>query len=280
MSTILACTDGSLYAPSIYQHAAWAASRLTIPINILHVIEREDVPLNHDFSGNLGFHANEELMEELTQLDEAHARVARLRGSAILEDALTKIEGHLVTTTQRHGSLVDTVVEFEHDTALVVLGKRGEHADFSKAHLGSNLERVVRSVKIPVLVAAREFKPVRKFLIAFDGGNSALKAVAYVASKALLEGVECHLIAIGNPGTELERSLESSATALRGAGFSVISELLPGDPDDVISAKVKDGEIDLLVMGAYGHSRVRQFILGSTTTNLIRTCNVPVLLFR
>jgi len=34
------------------------------------------------------------------------------------------------------------------------------------------------------------------------------------------------------------------------------------------------------VMGAYGHSRVRQFILGSTTTTLIRTCTVPVLLFR
>ncbi len=36
----------------------------------------------------------------------------------------------------------------------------------------------------------------------------------------------------------------------------------------------------LLVMGAYGHSRVRQFILGSTTTHLIRTCHVPVMLFR
>jgi len=280
MSTILACTDGSRYAPSIYKHAAWAASRLTIPLHILHVIEREDVPLNHDLSGNLGFYANEELMEELTRLDEAHARVARLRGNAILDDAVKQIEGHLTTTTQRHGSLVDTVVEFEHEAALVVLGKRGEHADFSKGHLGSNLERVVRSVKIPVLVAAREFHPIRRFLIAFDGGNSALKAIVYVATKGLLKGAECHLVAIGNPGTDLERSLAAAATALEGTGFAVTAELLAGDPDEVISAKVKDAGIDLLIMGAYGHSRVRQFILGSTTTNLIRTCHVPVLLFR
>lgn len=280
MSTILACTDGSLYSASIYQHASWVASRLSLPIHVLHVIEREDVPLNHDFSGNLGFQANDELMEELTRLDESHARVARLRGKAILEDAAIQIDSSTTKTTQRHGALVDTVVEFEKDAALVVLGKRGEHADFSKAHLGSNLERVVRSAKIPVLVAAREFRPVKRFLIAFDGGNSALKAINYVATKPLLKDSECHLIAIGKPGSDLERSLNGAATALKGAGFAVTAELLAGDPDEVISAKVKDSGIDLLVMGAYGHSRIREFILGSTTTALIRTCHVPVLLFR
>jgi nucleotide-binding universal stress UspA family protein len=279
MSTILACTDGSLYAPSIYQHASWAASQLALPVHVLHVIEREDVPTNRDLSGNLGFHANEELMEELTRLDESHARVARLRGTAILEDAAKQIEGG-VKITQRHGALVDTVEEFEKDAALVVLGKRGEHADFAEGHLGSNLERVVRSAKIPVLVAAREFKQVKRFLIAFDGGESSLKAIHYLCTQPLLKGAECHIIAVGKADSELSRALDGAATALKGAGYAVTSELLSGDADDLISSKVKDTSSDLLVMGAYGHSRVRQFILGSTTTNLIRTCHVPVLLFR
>ncbi|MFK7851402.1 MAG: universal stress protein [Akkermansiaceae bacterium] len=279
MSTILACTDGSQYSPSIYQNASWAANKLSLPVHVLHVIEREEAALNHDLSGNLGFQANDELMEELTRLDESHARVARLRGKAILEDAAKQIDAE-VKLTQRHGALVDTVNEFEEGAALVVLGKRGEHADFAKGHLGSNLERVVRSAEVPVLVAAREFKPVKRFLIAYDGGNSALKAIDYVANKSLLKGAECHLVAIGKSGSELERSLEASTTALKGVGFTVTSELLAGDPDEVIAAKVTDSKIDLLVMGAYGHSRIREFILGSTTTNLIRTCHVPVLLFR
>lgn len=279
MNTILACTDGSLYAPSIYQHADWAAARLDAAVHVLHVIEREETPATHDLSGNIGFSASDELLEELTRLDEAHSRVARLRGKAILEDAAKQITAR-TSATQRHGSLVDAVAEFEKDAALIVLGKRGEHADFSKGHLGSNLERVVRSAKIPVLVAAREFRPVNRFLIAFDGGPSALKAIHYLGTQPLLKVTECHLIAVGKPDTELSRSLESAATALKGAGYAVAAELLPGDPDEIISAKVKDSSADLLVMGAYGHSRVRQFILGSTTTNLIRTCHVPVLLFR
>ena len=280
MSTILTCTDGSLYAPSIYQHAAWAASRTGAEIHVLHVIERDDSPGRRDLSGSIGFDANAELMEELARHDESHARLAKLRGKAILEDAVKQLSGHVVKTTQRHGSVVETLEEFEQGAELVVIGKRGEHADFAKGHLGSNLERVVRSARIPVMVAAREFKPVTRFLIAFDGGASALKAAHHAATNPLLRGLECHLVMVGRQDRERELSLEHAATSLRGAGLEVAVDLVAGDPDEVIASEVEKREIGLLVMGAYGHSRVRNLILGSTTTHLIRTCHIPVILFR
>lgn len=286
MTTVLACTDGSLYSPSIYHHAGWAASRLGASIHVLHVIERHDQPARRDLSGSIGFDASAELLEELTRLDESHARVARLRGQAILEDAVKQLgiagvggtwEVH---TTQRHGSLVETLDEFEKDAAIVVVGKRGEHADFASGHLGSNLERVVRSARVPVMVAAREFKVPERFLVAFDGGPSSLKAVGHMATSPLLRGLECHLLAVGKSDGGLARSLDESATALRGVGFEVTADLRAGDVEETIAAEVETRGIGLLVMGAYGHSRVRQFILGSTTTTLLRTCHVPVLLFR
>jgi nucleotide-binding universal stress UspA family protein len=280
MPTILTCTDGSLYAHSVYQHASWAASRLAASILVLHVIERDEAHEPRDLTGSIGFDANAELLEELAKHDESHARVARLRGKAILQDAAKLLAGHEVKTTQRHGSVVETLDEFETGAELVVIGKRGEHADFAKGHLGSNLERVIRSARIPVLVAAREFKPIQSFLLAFDGGPSSLKAVHHAATNPLLKGLDCHLIMVGRKNHEDELSLEHASTGLRGAGFSVTADLLPGDPDEVIAAEAENREIGLLVMGAYGHSRVRQFILGSTTTHLIRTCHVPVMLFR
>lgn len=286
MTQILTCTDGSLYSPSIYRHAAWAASALSSSIHLLHVIEHHESRDSQDLSGSIGFDANAELLSELASLDETNARVARLRGKAILEDAkkqlgISGIGGTWeIKATQRHGSLVETVEEFEEDAALIVIGKRGEHADFSKSHLGSNLERVVRVAKAPVLVASREFHRPKSFLLAFDGGPSAMKAVHHIATKTLLRGMECHLVAVGKADTELARSLDESATALRGAGYQVQADLLPGDPDEVIAAQVKERGIGLLAMGAYGHSKVRQFILGSTTTTLVRTCLVPILLFR
>lgn len=286
MSTIIACTDGSLYSPSIYRNAAWAASRLGASIQILHVIEHHESREKQDLSGNIGFDANAELLAELVSLDESHARVARLRGKAILEDAVRQLgisgigSNSEVVTTQRHGSLVETLGEFEKHASLVIIGKRGEHVDFAKGHLGSNLERVVRSAQVPIFVAAREFRQVNRFMIAFDGGLSSLKAIHHVATQPLLSGLECHIVAVGKPGGPLAKELEDAALSLRGAGFTVTAELLTGDPDEVIASQVTQRNIDLLVMGAYGHSPIRQFILGSTTTGLIRTCLVPLLLFR
>ena len=283
MKPILACTDGSQYAPSIYDHAAWVALRAGSAVRVLHVLEREESTRGRDLTGSLGFDAGAELMEELVQLDEAHSRVARLRGKAVLEDAKKQLTERGVTSVevlQRHGSLVDTVEEFEDDAEVVVLGKRGEHADFAKGHLGSNLERVVRTAVVPVMVASRAFKPIESFLIAFDGGASSLKAVHYAASNPLLKGLKCHLIAVGKPGSETARELEAASTALKGAGFEVESELFQGHVEEIIKREVEARSADLLVMGAYGHSRIRRLVIGSTTAQLVRDCHVPVLMFR
>ena len=284
MSTILACTDGSQYSASVYQHAAWVAKQSGAAIHVLHVIERDEARPAADLSGNLGFDASAELMEELVDLDEAHARVARLRGKAVLEDAVRQLkeesESLEVITTQRHGSLVETLDEFENNADLVIVGKRGEHVEQAKGHLGSNLERVVRSAKIPVMVASRAFQPIENFMIAFDGGASSLKAVHFAATQPLLKGVKAHLLAIGKPGSNLELELGHAATGLRGAGFEVHADLMSGDADELISREAEKLGIDLVMMGAYGHSMIRRFIIGSTTTTLVRTCKVPVLLFR
>jgi nucleotide-binding universal stress UspA family protein len=42
----------------------------------------------------------------------------------------------------------------------------------------------------------------------------------------------------------------------------------------------REQDIDLLIMGAYGHSVIRRFLVGSTTTHVIRNATVPVLLLR
>lgn len=280
LKPILVCTDGSLYARSIYQHAAWAAGRMGGAIHVLHVIERHAHGVPSDLSGNIGFDANAELLGELARLDESQARVARLRGAAILADAEKQLDGYVVTSTQRHGSLVETLDEIEGGASLLVIGKRGQDVDFAKGHLGSNLERVIRSSVIPVLVASREFKPIGRVMIAFDGGASSLKAVDHAASDPLLKGLECELLMVGKADAGGAEALEKAALKLGGAGLEVRREVLAGDPEEVIGVQVKERGVDLLMMGAYGHSRVRQLILGSTTTHLIRTCQVPVLLFR
>ena len=58
------------------------------------------------------------------------------------------------------------------------------------------------------------------------------------------------------------------------------TQLLAGEPQDVLPELVRAQAPALLVMGAYGHSRLRQWLLGSTTSTLLRLSDVPVLVLR
>lgn len=283
MSTILSCTDGSVYAPSIYDHTAWAARRLGASVHLLHMLEHPGSPPPVDASGTIGFDAQNELMDELVSLAEEQGRLAQARGRAVLEQANGRLAEAGVAPAvaeQQHGALVDAIERFDAAVDLVVMGKRGEHADFAKLHLGSNLERVIRSCHRPVLVASRAFKPIERFLLAYDGSPSVLKAVEFVRQSPLLKGLRCHILRAGKIDDNARYYLGEAAGQLRDAGFEVTSDAIPGPAPEVIAAAVKQHRIDLLVMGAFGHSRVRQFFVGSTTSSMVRTVLIPVLLFR
>lgn len=284
MPKIIALIDGSIYSESICDHAAWIAAATDSSVQIVHVLGRRSVPSEEaNFSGSIGLGARTALLEELAELDGQKAKLAHKRGRAILEDAKVRISKsgvNEISTKLRNGEIVETVQELEETADLIVIGKRGEGADFDKLHLGSNLERVVRSSHKPVLVASRAFKPIQRFLIAFDGGASAIKAVEHVARNHMFSDIQCQLLTVGTETTEAKRQLEGAAATLRNAGFTVETEILPGQAEEVIAKKAESGDIDLLVMGAYGHSRIRNLIIGSTTTEMLRSCKIPVMLFR
>ena len=282
MTKLLACIDASLYATSVCDHAAWAAQRLCASVEILHVIQRKDaVTARHDLSGAVGLGAKSALMEELTRIEEEAARLAREQGRTLLaaaEKRLSEAGVSDVTVCHRHGGIVETVIDREADCDLVVIGKRGASADFARGHLGSKVERVVRQSIKPVLVASRSFKPIRRALIAFDGGPSARKAVAFAATSPLFADVELDIVTAGSE-TEKSRDALRWAREVLG-GRAKRSEVVPGDTDEVLIAEAHASGADLVVMGAYGHSPLRRLIVGSTTTALIRGVTLPVLLFR
>jgi len=280
MPTIVALVDGSLYSHSVCDNAAWIAGRTGAELELMHVLGRRHPAGPTNLSGSISLGARSALLQELATHDEQAAKLAQRHGRAILEDAQAHVAeaGITATTRLRLGDLLEEIAE--HDADMIVIGKRGEAADFAKLHLGSNLERIARTWPKPLFVAARAFRAVKRFLIAFDGGPSSLRALDYVASSPLFSDLEGHVLMAG-PDTEKNRkALGNAAAALESAGMTVDTSLIPGQVDTVIAAAVDTQAIDLLVMGAYGHSRIRSMIIGSTTSEMLRSCKVPVVLLR
>ncbi|MDR1075060.1 MAG: universal stress protein [Xanthomonadaceae bacterium] len=260
---VLAAVDDSPYAESVAGYAGWAASRLHAPLQLLHTLNPDSVGTNRDLSGN---------PIDCPASDTGLALLERLRGNA------RKLYGIEAGTTQHYGTLLDTLQALEPQMRLLAIGKRGEDSNPSDHQLGSNLERIIRAVRRPVLVTSGPLLPVRRFLIAYDGGSAGQQCLDGVCAGAFFEGMECHLLMATEPSNKHQAQLEKAANRLRQAGFEPSTEIICGAPEVVIAQHINSREIDMLVMGSYGHSRIRNLFVGSTTTHVLLNCPKPVLM--
>lgn len=281
MKRILVCTDGSSYSLESCRCACWLASQNKLSIDVLYVTDARqfEVATVVDLSGSLGVQPYEGMLAQL------HA-VERKKSEFVWEQARQIFEkAGLVECVRYHhetGMLVDRISDYDFQTDLILLGKRGEHANFAVQHLGSVLERTLRATKTPCLITNQKFKTLRRIALAYDGGESTCKALKFIAENMPFKALEIHIVAVA------ESAYESNATAnlaeaqelLKELGIKPICQMLSGEVGFAISNYVEDADIDLLVVGAYGHSRIRDFLIGSTTTELLRACNVPFLCFR
>ncbi|MGM8932532.1 universal stress protein [Salinicola halophyticus] len=281
---VLACIDDSHHAFAVCAAAAWAAERIGAPIELMHVLSKAPCLGAADASGQIGLGSREHLREQLTELDEQRAKIAQQHGRELLEAVRGQAErlapSAKVSTALRHGELIESLVEREPQTRLVVLGKRGESAGEALEHLGSNLERVVRTLHTPILVTPPEFQPPSRLLLAFDGGQTTRKGVEMIAESPLLNGLVCHVVMIG-AGTDDQRAqLQWALDRLRQGQVDAQGTILAGEVDEVLADYADRQQIDLMIMGAYGHSRIRHLLVGSTTTAMLRHARTATLVLR
>lgn len=284
MTRITACIDGSAATAAVCDGAIWASRRLGQPLTFLHVLDRGRYPAPGDYSGAIGLGSCEHLTDELTRLDVRRAQVALEQGQAILAAARARALAaglEAPELCQRHGDLVETLAEIAADVRLLVIGRQGED---SRRHagqpIGSQLENVTRSLARPILVVPDDFQAPDSLLLAYDASPSARQAVSTLAASPLVKGLPLHLLMVGEDNALTRAALHDAQAQLEIAGFLVIPAIREGNLEPVLHAYRQERAIDLVAMGAYGHSRIRRLLLGSTTSQMLHTSRTPLLLLR
>ena len=288
MKKILLCSDGSAFSENIYRYGAWFAKSLKAEeVDVLCVtdIRRQQAISSINLSGSIGFDASENLLDRLVELEHEKAKIDHQRTKLVLQAAAQnlKAEGvEKINLLHETGFLVDCLSKFEADCDLIVLGKRGEAAEFASGHLGANLERIVRSSHKPCLVTSRQFQPIERIAVAYDDSPSSQKILQFIADSSVFEGLKLHIITVAKSAAEETAiaRIESAKQSMQQAGFEPVCSVVEGHSEKAIANYVNERDINLLLMGAYGHSRIRHLVIGSTTAQILRSSHIPVLLFR
>lgn len=137
----------------------------------------------------------------------------------------------------------------------------------------------------PLLMIPRWLKPHtwgKRVFIAWKGTPEAARAVA--GALPFIRKADSVRICVANPRGEREgedeQSLNRLATYLmrHGANVDPIVSATSWEGDDkLIASEIEGFNADLVVMGAYGHSRVREMFFGGLTEKVVKTANTAVL---
>jgi nucleotide-binding universal stress UspA family protein len=277
IKNILVPLDGSEHSKAALDYAIWITRKFDGTLFGQHIIDTISIEgtFFHDISGSLGF---EPYLDFSTKMRE----ILEERGRTILEDFAARCEksGIRYTTLLDMGLIANEICERSKTADLVIIGHRGVNEEFSTGLLGTTAESITRKCPRPVFVSTRQFKPIEKPLLAYDGSQRASSAMESAAEFCSVLHLPLTVVTIARDDTVGQANLQQARAYLGSYSIDTKYELGRGYPEQKIVEYLVNRDHDLLFIGAYGHRRIINMVLGSATEYVLRNAPCPVFLNR
>lgn len=285
--SILVPTDGSEHALRAAKHGRMLSRAFDATLHVITVVDVAAAAGPFDAGG-----VDTEFVDRLEEMGRETVQS--------VEDALDETERLRTDVTKGRPS--DAIFEYAdaNSSDLIVTGTHGR-SGLNRYFAGSVAERVVRLSEIPVITvrAAERSRVVdgyENILVPTDGSEHAVAAADNAiaigrASNARIHAV--HVVDVGAAATtpsvtppttlieqlesEGERSTESIAKRARDAGLDVTTDVFEGSPARDLLEYADENEIDLVATGTAGRTGLDRYLVGSTTEQIIRRAEMPVL---
>ena len=285
IGSILALVDGGPGSQGVLQTATRLARTCGSYLEVLHVTVDPETVIPVVAEGMSGT-AVAQIVESTRQGAEKRAEEAhRLFQDSVRKEGLkvtstdadpqpgtfavawTQVQGREAGEAAQRGRLFD----------MTVLARPGEEEGSAAA---VTLEAALFETGRPILIAPPEAPAAfpKHVVLAWDASREAARAVW--AARPLLEAAAQVSIVTVLEGNEEANPVELARYLMR-LGISADTHLVKRGKRDIGSClldSATDLKADLLAMGGYGHSRVRELILGGATRSVIERAGLPILM--
>ncbi len=178
------------------------------------------------------------------------------------------------------GIVTREILAHAQNADLVVMGRRGHGAKWAGPLLGSTFEAVARHAPKPVLATQSEARVIRRILVAYDSSERSRDALKVAARWGTATQREIILLTVDDGRAGREEASKEGATYFKQSGVPVKQIFVPGHVAKAILHVADVEACDLIMLGAYGHSRFVQAFFGSTVDDVLHGAKTPVLITR
>ena len=278
IKSILLPIDGSPYTEAVLEYGDFFAQKFGAVLRILTVI---DIRL-FDWSVATSADSFVPIMPS-AEFQEESQRIQNEKAEKVIQKASEWLNAKKRTfeVLKVSGIPVDEICQTAKTTDMVIMGIRGEYERWSGKLLGATTESVTRQISKPIMLVDKTFTPFELIYCGYDGtiaANRALETAAFLASSLSLP---LKVLSVFDAEDERESVLNEAKQYLTPykIKFDLLAET--GDPDEVlVNVQNNSAKPSLMVIGGYGHSRLREAILGSTTVHVMRKAQKPILLVK
>ncbi|WP_019672138.1 universal stress protein [Psychrobacter lutiphocae] len=276
--SVIACLDFPDYVHAVLNGSLWAAKALRAPIGLLHAAPSVYHKSAVDYSGCLIGDDGDTLLNQLAQEEKDSNSKLRDQGRLLLKQAESYCQQHQgryqhqIYTLHRHASLAESLDYVDNSAQIIVIGHQVTCKD--------TLSQLVRASRCPILVTHEVFHTPKTALFAFNNRPTSLALLDWLCSSSLIRNLSLHVVMVGEDNERNKDALREAYARLKQVGIDCKKELLEGrDVTATLTFYQQQHELDLLITGAFGESRLHELLHGSNTRKLLKTSRTPYLLY-
>ncbi len=163
---------------------------------------------------------------------------------------------------------------------LMILGRRTFFHRGSSEELDATLKEVAHHSPRPVVTVPNSIRESKCVMVAYDGSAQAARALQAFEASGLYQEKKVHIVSVAGTHAEAEQHAQRAADFLTWHDRPfMVHAIVSDDPSSVIIKKTWLCDPAILVMGVYGHNKIRDYLFGSVTRTLLRESPVPLFLF-
>ncbi len=182
---------------------------------------------------------------------------------------------------QAEGDPAEQILAEAQRCDVVLLGRETHFRFATQESADDTLKQVLRNSPRPVVVAPERLRNGESIVVAYDGSVQAARALQAFQSSGLAAERDVHVIAVGSDPVETAHQADRAVEFLRSHAVATTLHVIAsrGAIAEALLAQAEILKAELMVMGCYGQSTMREFFLGSVTRTALKESSAPLFLY-
>ncbi len=279
LSKIILATNNSDYSESIFLFALDIAHSFSSEIKAIFVVNQI---IQNEIFYSMSDYTFNEFIPSYFPIEELNKKIEE-EGKNLLDklDSIPESKNIIINKQVLYGFVDEIIFKESKYADMVIIGRHSHSERKLLGFLGSNTERIMSRIEKPLFIVPKNFTNIKRILVCYDGSPRAKIGLSLGAEYARKKNGELTIFSVRENGDfNIELLQKEAIDSLTEKNIEIKTKNATGEPAKQILSEAVPEKYDLIIMGAHGHRKIKEFFIGTSSYEVARKTSCPIILAR